>query len=109
MNIPKGCRLVKVTPSGVQFGNAWYSHESITGYSDDQLNQGNCCVTGGAYMKWLSEESPPQPIYDEAAETQLARFSYDADPNLMASWSDFKYGWLACAQSRAKAGEVGHE
>lgn len=53
-------KMVKVSDQGVQFGNAWYSHESITGYSADQLNQGNCCVTGGAYMKWLAA-APASP------------------------------------------------
>lgn len=123
-------KLVKVSDQGVQFGNAWYSHESITGYSADQLNQGNCRVTGDAYMKWLSEESPPQPIYDEAKERELfevfakARAMQsvtgrhpsllyrhkDGDHEYRQSWVQVAWeGWLACAQSRAKAGEVGHE
>lgn len=44
---------VKVTTQGVQFGGAWYSHERITGYTADQLNSGNCHVTGRAYMQWV--------------------------------------------------------
>lgn len=132
MQIPKGYKLVKVTSSGVQFGNAWYSHESITGYSADQLNQGTCRVTGGAYMKWLSEETPPQPIYDEWKERELFeanyRVEFEENTGNELSSEDIKSmrdgpwygesrhylngqwaGWKACAQSRAKAVEVGHE
>ena len=115
-NIPKGYRLVKVTPTGVQFGNAWHSHESITGYSADQLNKGNCCVTGGAYMKWLSQETPPQPIFDEAKERELFEHGYhhsamtrDGDEYIRISVQLAWEGWEKCAQSRAKAVEVGHE
>lgn len=57
--IPEGCALVKVSAQGVQFGNAWYSHEKITGYTAEQLNEGNCRVTGRAYMQWLA--APAQP------------------------------------------------
>lgn len=51
---------IKVTASGVQFGNAWFSHEGITGYTADQLNSGNCCIIGKQYMKWLTEYKDPQ-------------------------------------------------
>lgn len=68
----------------------------------------------------------PQPIYDEAKERELFeawygdvrllsmdgknRFMHDQDGTYWfigtrKAWS----GWLACAQSRAKSGEVGHE
>lgn len=120
-------KLVKVSDQGVQFGNAWYSHESITGYSANQLNQGNCCVTGGAYMKWLSEQTTPQPIYDEAKERKLFQsfavnrrggygnlpffvFARKENGEYMDGTSELAWeGWKACAQSRAKAGEVGDE
>jgi len=70
--------------------------------------------------------TPPQNIYDEAKERELFevwygdvrllsmdgknRFMHDQDGTYWfigtrKAWS----GWLACAQSRAKAGEVGHE
>lgn len=54
---------VTVSDAGVQFGNAWLSHERITGYTAEQLNSGNCCITGNQYMKWLSQE---------AAQSELA-------------------------------------
>lgn len=54
-------KLVRVSSQGVQFGNAWFSHEGITGYTAEQLNEGNCAVTvtGKAYMDWLA--AAPQP------------------------------------------------
>lgn len=54
---------VVVTDSGVQFGGAWFSHESITGYTAEQLNAGDCHVTGNQYMQWLSQD---------AAQSELA-------------------------------------
>ena len=71
----------------------------------------------------LESPTPPQPIYDEAKERELfAEFSrrivaHDAE-NFPIRWcdcvpdeeiEDHLNTWLACAQSRAKAGEVGHE
>ncbi|MEE4662752.1 hypothetical protein V2L09_02315 [Pseudomonas alliivorans] len=53
-------KLVRVSSQGVQFGNAWFSHEGITGYTAEQLNEGNCAVTGKAYMDWLA--AAPQPL-----------------------------------------------
>lgn len=120
MNIPKGYKLVPVEPTAEILAElAWdvYPDDNSAGKALQRLR--GCDVVFpkyeveaavGKYQRMLAAApTPPQPIYDEAAESQLARFSYDADPNLTASWSDFKYGWIACAQSRAKAGEVGHE
>ncbi len=45
---------VSVTLQGVQFGNSWYSHERITGYTAEQLNSGDCKITGRAYMDWVN-------------------------------------------------------
>ena len=52
--VPDGWKLVKVGVEGVRFGNAWHSHEKITGYSADQLNAGHCGIAGRAYMEWLA-------------------------------------------------------
>jgi len=64
---------VNVTDSGVQFGGAWFSHERITGYTAEQLNSGNCCVTGKQYMKWLSNAAAPvverQPVCSKCNDT----------------------------------------
>ncbi len=67
--------------------------------------------------------SPPQPIYDEEKERELFEVAFPSPEGLL--WDSERkqyYGtsfywiqqtrletWLACAQSRAKAGEVGHE
>lgn len=71
--------------------------------------------------------APPQPIYDEAKERELfeafavnRRGGYGNLPFFVFARKDNgQYtdgtaelaweGWKACAQSRAKAGEVGHE
>jgi len=63
VSVPDGWRLVKVGIEGVQFGNAWFSHEGITGYTADQLNSGNCRITGRAYMDWLAA-APAAPAAD---------------------------------------------
>lgn len=54
---------VTVTDTGVQFGGAWFSHESVTGYTAEQLNSGDCHVTGKHYVKWMSQD---------AAQSELA-------------------------------------
>jgi hypothetical protein len=48
-----------VDAQGIRFGNAWYSHEKITGYSAEQLNSGNCKITGREYMNWLNNALIP--------------------------------------------------
>jgi hypothetical protein len=60
--------------------------------------------------------TPPQPIYDEAKERELFEASTtsalgrDSDGYYIATDTYMRWqGWLACAQSRAKAWEVGHE
>ena len=76
--------------------------------------------------------TPPQPIYDEAKERELFEVYYraefegntgnelsDADIKSMRDgpwYGESRHylngqwaGWKACAQSRAKAGEAGHE
>lgn len=119
-------KTVKVSATGVQFGNAWFSHEKITGYSADQLNAGTCHVTGGAYMAWLSAEEPADSIegcyehtlkamegendrlraviaYDEAKEPAVCRAHWEKNPDCL--FSDMWIGWKACAQSRARSAE----
>jgi len=63
--------------------------------------------------------TPPQPIYDEDAERTLFEavqdeeggnidrdsMGYYENPYVQSAWD----GWLACAQSRDKSLEVGHE
>lgn len=93
MNIPNGFKLVPVEPTEQMLdviragGYSWHLYSNLL----------------------AAAPTPPQPIHDEAKERELARFSYDADSEFTGGWFDYLYGWLACAQSRAKAGEVGHE
>ena len=55
-------RIVKVTSQGVSFGDAWFSHERITGKSAACLNEGGSGVAARQYMKWLSTaQEPAQP------------------------------------------------
>jgi len=49
-------KKVIVCNQGVRFGNCFFSHESITGYSAEQLNSGDCRITGSEYMKWFNDE-----------------------------------------------------
>ena len=48
--------LVEVTPEGVQFGGAWFSHERITGVSADDLESGNCALRHRKYMEWVRSQ-----------------------------------------------------
>ena len=59
-------RVVKVDAEGVQFGNAWFSHEGITRYTAEQLTSGNCRITGRAYMDWLA--AAPSAVSQEQGE-----------------------------------------
>lgn len=54
--------------------------------------------------------TPPQPICDEAKERELCKQDWlNTWTKTDSSFELYLEGWLACAQSRAKAGEVGHE
>lgn len=61
--------IIKVDAQGIQFGNAWYSHEKITGYSADALNNGPASMTARCYKEWLQGQlaAPPQPAAQTAA------------------------------------------
>lgn len=113
-------KSVKVSATGVQFGNCWLSHEQITGYTADQLNSGDCDVIGGQYVAWLSAEETA-PVFDEAKERELfeSRWGFTNEEqeiyfipelncygsNRVNSAADSKssawYWWKACAKSRA--------
>jgi hypothetical protein len=98
--------------------------EDVREYAADVANLCMMLLDIGGQLK--AAQTPPQPIYDEAKERQLFEDSMIeaseeagfGEPDLyrdsagcyrqeyhQAAWG----GWLACAQSRAKAGEVGHE
>lgn len=52
---------LKVTPQGIRFGNAWFSHEKITGHSAEQLNNGSCGITVNEYLRWVQAILEKQP------------------------------------------------
>lgn len=79
---------------------------------------------------WCGFKRPPQPIYDEAAELENFSVHWKLEGRIYRDKNTKQWlptrdsiegfqmaervhalwlGWEACAQSRAKAGEVGHE
>jgi len=80
------------------------------------MEQGFDC--DGLYELVHIQKLPSQPIYDEAKERELFKSVY-LRCDLSEDWlsgafkdrqtRDMWDGWRECAQSRAKAGEVGHE
>lgn len=84
---------------------------------------GECVSAKTGYSRMLAAApTSPQPIYDEAKELGIFndwffeesigcanRKEYQACVTLAHTKEILRVGWLACAQSRAKAGEVGHE
>ena len=129
MNIPKGYKLVPVEPT-VAMEDA--AAPECGGYcprcdTDMQIKTG---MQGDVYRAMLAAAPTPlQPIYDEAKERELFEVHYrekfEAETGRELSDSDIKsmrdgplygesrhylngqwVGWKACAQSRAKAGEV---
>lgn len=105
MSIPEGFKLVPVEPTAAMEDAA---APECGGYcprcdTDVQIKTG---MQVDIYRTMVdAAPAPPQPIYDEAKERELARFSYDADSEFTGGWFDYLYGWLACAQSRAKSVE----
>lgn len=107
-NIPKGYKLVPVKPTKKMLE---VGHEAYRNSSFDEALVIYCTMIDSA-------PTPPQPIYDEAKERELfvawANEAYgvaeDEELNMKnPAIKENLNGWLACAQSRAKAVEVGHE
>lgn len=102
-NIPKGYKLVPVTPT-----------KKIL----DELTNGNSSHDKVMRFRWAqmlaAVPAPPQPIFDEAKERELFE-ALQVDEGGNIDFEDGYYdnvfvqsawdGWKACAQSRAKAGE----
>lgn len=122
MNIPKGYKLVPVEPTEEMiYAIATGAHRGDTGKE-----------IWSEALAYAADATPPQPIYDEAKERELFEAHYrkefeenfgnelsDADIKSMRDgprYGETRHylngqwaGWKTCAQSRAKAGEVGHE
>ncbi|MBC3233965.1 hypothetical protein [Pseudomonas lurida] len=126
MSIPEGFKLVPVEPTAemlAELAADVYPDDNNAGKTLQRLR--GCDVVFpkyeveaavGKYQRMLaSAPTPPQPIYDEDAERKLFEavqdeeggnierdsMGYYENPYVQSAWD----GWLACAQSRAKAGE----
>lgn len=117
MNIPKGYKLVPVEPNEEML-EVMHSHVKI---QVDTWERTADIINDKEWWASVVEAAPapPQPIYDEAKERYLFedhQHSIGASKRKGSSGVYFEItaqaawlGWKACAQSRAKAGEVGHE
>ena len=100
MSIPKGYKLVPVEPTPEMMRASW-----------------DCANTRTKWQAMVdTAPTPPEPIYDEAKERELFEASAtsalgrDSEGDYLATDTYLRWqGWKDCAQSRAKAGEVGHE
>lgn len=113
MSIPKGYKLVPVVPT---------AHMIDATVADDQGAKGlRAKIAVDAYNAMLAAApTPPQPIYDEAAELnrlfgaakEMLRIAGIANQGSNAynrAIVNLHEAVTACAQSRAKTLEVGHE
>lgn len=110
-NIPKGYKLVPVEPTRSMVLAGLKALGGCVGSCGESSppDGGDINDTFSAMLD--AAPTPPQPIYDEAAELNLFEAWYE--DYVKQGWSVSKAGtrtaWLACAKSRDKAGEVGHE
>lgn len=124
MSIPKGYKLVPVEPTEEMLV---VMHDRILIGVNSKKREANI-LNDKAWWAAVVDSAPtqPQPIYDEAKERELFEAEITADsqeagfgePDLhrevdgtyrQAHYQSAWGGWIRCAQSRAKAGEVGHE
>ncbi|WP_271043401.1 hypothetical protein [Pseudomonas sp. VB3] len=91
MNIPKGYKLVPV--------------ELLERSVQAIVNTSQMHPTLGDLREFIANAPAySQPIYDEAKELESCRSSWEKT-GVGVVFADYWQGWLACAQSRAKAGE----
>ena len=105
MNIPKGYKLVPTEPTNDMIEAV--EGDTYTFATGDEEWEG--CVSEDMardiFTNMLAAApTPPQPIYDEAKELESCRSSWEKT-GVGVVFADYWQGWLACAQSRAKAGE----
>lgn len=85
----------------------------LTGFQHMRANDKRNALSESFKAMLSAAATPPQPIYDEAKERELFEATYD-HPREKDGEGNYVYGidraawagWLACARSRAKAGEV---
>lgn len=129
MNIPEGYKLVPVDPTEEIIRSmlavrwpATYRNAlrfSCSGPATAAQTERDIAEAEEQFGAMLAAApNPPQPIYDESKERELfeswANEAYgvakDEELNMKnPAIKENLNGWLACAQSRAKSGEVGHE
>lgn len=119
MIIPKGYKLVPVEPT-VEMLEA--------GHREHVKSPANANPYHKYAAMLAAAPAQPQPIYDEAKERELFEVFMDLEhpQTTLRCWGEIQgcngcgdyeddeaskiwEGWLACAKSRAKAGEIVHE
>ncbi|WP_242176596.1 hypothetical protein [Pseudomonas sp. MONT-RG-20F-20-E-7-02] len=125
MTIPKGYKLVPVEPTEEMLV---VMHDRILIGVNFKKREASILNDKEWWAAVLAAaKTPPQPIYDEAKERELFEAYHAIESGLegtdletefdrkddgeyvyMMAADGWKY-WKACAQSRAKAGELGHE
>lgn len=123
-NIQKGYKLVPVEPTCSMVLAGLKALGGCVGSCGEASPPDGSDILDTFSAMLSAAPTPPQPIYDEAKELDLfIEFASDKswfnsgfkdrDDTKMQFQEEFTdaiwIGWLACAQSRAKAGEVGHE
>ncbi len=118
MNIPKGLKLVPEVAT-LEMKNAGWRECDRQGIEPESIEMQTIWTA-----MHLEAPTPPQPIYDEAKERELFEAFWksnmnvevmDLHRNIYPMNSGWSYAchetnrswmtWVACAQSRAKAGE----
>ena len=108
MNIPEGYKLVPVEPTEEML-------EVLHGSVKIQVDIWERTADIINDKEWWaavveSAPTPPQPIYDEAKALSDFAEWWRSKPVLKENiYTISRAAWLACAQSLAKAVEVGHE
>lgn len=102
MNIPNGFKLVPAEPTDAM-------HDAARDWSIRRYGKAiGSDASRGCYSVMLTAApTPPQPIFDEAAERELFNTWYAKNVGVLgtSTWAEYIGVWMACAQSRAKAGE----
>lgn len=111
MSIPEGFKLVPIVPTEQMIAATVADKQGAWRLRVDMASESYAAMLAAA-------PTPPQPIYDEAKERVLFE-AWSAEHYYLGGCSvvmedgeykdtDMQYSWeswLACAQSRAKAGE----
>lgn len=105
MNIPNGFKLVPKVAT-LEMKNAGWRECDRQGIEPESIEMQAIWTA-----MHLEAPTPPQPIYDEASERELFNTWYAKNVGVLgtSTWAEYIGVWMACAQSRSKDVEVGHE